>query len=129
MARTSETAVRAAIETSLTSKQINAFIDDANAWVDQFLASAGLSTTILEKIEKFLACHFVTLRDPRLRSTKLKDVSETYQRDTVTTEYLKAAAALDPTGTVEDRLISGRHKLTFRVGAGFDSELDLPAGP
>ena len=127
MSRTTETAVTAAIDTSLTSVQVNAFIDDASAWVDQYLASKSLSATILEKIEKYLACHFITLRDPRLRSGKLDDVSETYQRDTVTTEYLKAAAALDPTGTIEDRLISGRHKVSFRVGAGYDSSLDLPA--
>ena len=129
MARTDETAVTAAIDTDLNSKQVNAFIEDASLWVDEFLASlpSPSPAPVLAAIEKYLACHLITLRDPRLKSVKLDKVSETYQRDSTTTEYLKQAAALDKSGTVEDRLISGRHKVTYRVGSGFDSKLDLPA--
>lgn len=121
MARTNEAAVSLAIDTTLTTAQIDAFIADASAWVDAYLTDAGLTSAVLTLIEKYLACHFVTLRDPRLKAGKADDLSEDYQRDANVTEYLKAAAALDPTGEVESQFIAakGRAKGVFRVGAGY----------
>lgn len=118
MARTSLTAVKDAIETSLEDWQVTAFIDDANVWVTARLASEGLSSSVLERIEKYLACHFVTLRDPRLRTGTFGDTTETYQRDTQVTEYLKSAAALDPTGTVEEAFIHSDKGSRFTYSFG-----------
>lgn len=126
MARVTEAEVTAIIDTDLTSAQVQAFIDDASGWIDDNLADAGLFDATLKRIEKYLAAHFITLRDPRIRSGTIGDVSETYQRDTQVTEYLKAAAGMDPTGIIGDRLMGGRPRAHFRVGAGYDGRRDLP---
>ena len=105
MARVTHAEVTARIETSLGTTQVEAFIDDANLWVTDFLSGEGLSTGRLKRIELYLACHYVTLRDPRLRRQAVEDVAETYQRDTAVTEYLRQAIAEDPTGIVKGRLL------------------------
>lgn len=120
MARTTEAAVKLAIDTDLASAQITAFIDDASAVVDD-IASADTTITSakLTLIEKYLACHFVTLRDPRLRSSKVGDTTDTFQRDTQVTEYLQAAMALDPTGTVRATFDADKAPFRFRAGTGY----------
>lgn len=127
MARVTEAEVTTVINTSLTTAQVVAFIEDANTWVDHYLGGyTGLSAAVLKAIEKYLACHLITLRDPRLKRARTDDIDETYQRDDKVTEYLKQAAAFDPTGTVADELIGSEPKAIFRVGAGYDDTLDLP---
>lgn len=122
--RTDSSAVLSAIETDLTTDQVNAFISDASVWVDANLASDSLSDTLLEKIEKYLACHFITLRDPRLKDAAAGDVRENYVRDNSITEYLKAAMALDPTGKIADAFgdRSKKFRMTYRVGTGYADE-------
>lgn len=123
--RVDYTEVQTVIDTDLTSGQITQFIADASAWVDDQLAGTGASATILALIEKYLACHLITLRDPRLKQTAVGDVQETYQRNLYVTEYLKAAMALDATGKVADAFGPKRMNQTaarFRVGAGFNDD-------
>lgn len=122
--RTDASAVLSAIETDLTTPQIEAFIDDASVWVDANLLGDSLSATVLEKIEKYLACHFITLRDPRLKSATAGDVAEVYVRELYVTEYLKAAMALDPTGKIADAFgdRSKKFRMTYRVGTGYADE-------
>ena len=122
MARTDETAVSAVIDTSLETSQIEAFIDDASLWVDKHLVGEGLTADELTAIEKYLACHFITLRDPRLKSAQLDDVAEVYQRDLYVTEYLKSAAALDSTGRVREHFMAPKNtrRLVFQAGTGYD---------
>lgn len=123
MARTTEAAVRLIIDTDVETAQVEAFIDDASGWVDDHLVGLDLSDATLTRIEKYLAAHLITLRDPRVRQSRVGDVSETLQRDTQVTEYLRTAAAMDDTGTVADRLLpDGPPKVRFRVGAGFDDD-------
>jgi hypothetical protein len=120
MARTTEAAVRLAIDTDLTSDQVLAFIDDASTFVDDIAsADTTISSAKLTLIEKYLAAHFVTLRDPRLKASKIGDTSDTFQRDDEVSEYLKAAIALDPTGTIDDAFDDERNKFRFRVGTGY----------
>ena len=130
MARTTVSAVQAIIDTSLTDPQIQAFIDDASLWVDTFLEGActALTTAILTAIEKYLAAHLITARDARLKSGKFDDVAEAYQRDAVVSEYLRAAISLDPCGIVTEKFLEQekRRPAKFRVGEGFDDDLDLP---
>lgn len=118
MARTSYEAVTQRIETSLEQEIVEDFIDDASAWVTDFLSGEGVSSARLEKIEHYLACHYVTLRDPRLRQQQEDDVRETYQRDTQVTEYLRQAVAEDPTGIVKAKLLNQEEAavVNFRVG-------------
>jgi len=122
VARTDETSVSTVLDTSLTTDQIEAFIDDASLWVDRHLVGEGLTSDELTTIEKYLTCHFITLRDPRLKSAQLDDVAEVYQRDLYVTEYLKAAAALDSTGKVREHFMAPKNtrRLTFKAGTGFD---------
>lgn len=124
MARTDSSAVTVILETNLTTAQIDAFIATANAWVDQHLTGKGLGSTLLTEIEKYLAAGFATSREPLLKNATIGDVSETYLRDE--NPYLAIAARLDPTGTVETELM-GKSAVSFRVGAGYDDDLDLPA--
>jgi len=122
VARTDETSVSTVLDTSLTTDQIEAFIDDASLWVDQHLVGEGLTNDELTAIEKYLACHFITMRDPRLKSAQLGDVAEVYQRDLYVTEYLKAAAALDQTGKVREYFMAPKNTRRFitKAGTGFD---------
>lgn len=131
MARTTVAEVQAILSTSLTEAQLTAFITDASLWVDTHLDGAcdSLTTTLLATIEKYLAAHFATSRDPRLKQAKLDDVSETYQRDDKVTEYLQTAIALDPCGVIREMFLEQAKKrpVRFRVGEGFDDDLDIPA--
>lgn len=122
--RTDASAVVTAIETDLTTTQVEAFISDASAWVDANLLGDSLSDTLLEKIEKYLTCHFITLRDPRMTQAAAGDVRENYQRDNSITEYLKAAMALDPTGKIADAFgdRAKKFRMTYRVGTGYADE-------
>ena len=124
--RTSEAAVGLIIETSLTSAQVVQFIADASLWVDTNLADAGLTSSLLEAIERYLAASFISARDPRLKSTKRLNIADTYVRDDKLDPYMKIAIQLDPTGTVEEQFGDEPTRFGFRVGAGYDADLDLP---
>ena len=125
MARATETEVRKVIDTSLTSTQVNALLADANLWVTEELTAEGYSTDRLKAIEKYLTAHFCTMQDPRLKSLKEGDVTETYQRDAVLTDYLRTAIGWDPSGTVEKAFASAGSEgssgaqVRFRFGDGY----------
>ena len=128
--RTTVAAVQAIMDTDLTDPQILAFITDASLWIDTFLEGAcdDLTDSLLATIEKYLAAALITARDARLKSAKWQDVAETYQRGGEVSEYLRAAIALDPCGIVAEKFLDqeDRKKARFRVGEGFDPNLDLP---
>lgn len=129
MARTNAAAVQLVIDTGLTVAQIDAFIDDASAWVDTHLVGRcdRLGVSELTIIEKYLSAYFITLREPRITEKRRQDVWDTYQRDKEASEYLKVAAKFDPCGIVEDAFKdSDGRRFLFRVGKGFDDTLDLP---
>lgn len=120
MPRVTEPEVSDVIETDLGTTQIEAFITSASVWVDDRLATSGQSASVLKEIEKYLACHFITLRDPRLMSAQAGDVVDKYQRDQNMTEYLKTAMALDGTGAVRDAF-AAKQSVRWRVGTGYDT--------
>lgn len=127
MARTSEAAVKLIIDTNLTTAQVEQFIDDASLTVTTLLGGAGLGSSLLEQIERYLAADLICARDARLTSARMGDVQEGYQRDKQVSEYLRKAVGMDPTGTLEDRLMpTGRPKVSFRTAEGYDDQLDLP---
>lgn len=131
--RTTELRVRNIIETDLSSDSVNMFIGDASLWVTEALVAldTGLSAERLEIIERYLACAFIRLRDLGLSQASLDDTSETYQVDKTVTDYLRRAAGLDPTGTVQKAFLgtsgatgtsdggSDTFVAQLRVGAGF----------
>ena len=106
MARTTATAVREVLVTTLTDTQITAFINDVDVWVSEELTSAGISDTRLEVIERYLACAMIRIRDLGLASGSIENVSEKYQVDPEVTDYLLRAASFDPTGKVRQTFLA-----------------------
>lgn len=130
MPRTTETAVREIISTSLTTAQVTAFIADANLFVTEEVAAedASISTGRLELIERYLACALIRLRDLGLASVTRSKISETYQVDPQVTDYLKRAAAFDPTGRIKAVFMPepGGFVAKFRVGETYREDADDP---
>lgn len=134
MARTTETAVRAILESSLTTAQVTAFINDVNIWVTEELGTASLSDDRLEIIERYLACAMVRIRDLGLKSASIGDVAESYQVDPDVTDYLLRAASFDPTGKVRATFLApkpiaqpGAIALKYKTGNLYTD--DLPKDP
>lgn len=80
------------------------FIETAAALVDR-VEQAGLQNSDrLELIERWLAAHFYTVRDPRTTSESAGPVSATYQSvvgpGLRTSQYGQVAITLDETGTL-----------------------------
>lgn len=130
MARTNATAVGLIVDTNLDTTAIDAFIEDATLIVDRLAADCGsLSTAELTMIEKYMAAHLLTAREARIKHKRRGDVTDVYQRDGEMSEYLKAAIGMDPCGVLKQMFDPPEDQvaLSFRVGAGYDSDLDLPA--
>lgn len=128
--RTSEDAVRAVIKTSLTTDEVVTFIEDANLWVNEELSDSGLSADRLEMIERYLACAFIRMKEPGIKSATYGDTTENYQVDNTKNEYLLRAAALDPTGTIQFQFITGGGRYTALgfVGKTYKDEDNSTAG-
>ena len=112
------------LDTELEESMVWAFIETASIWVDENLVSAcpQLSDAMLAQIEKYLAAHLTSARDPQMTSSSMGDVSETYQRASEMTDYLRIAMSLDPCGIVK-RVWSGTGvRLRWRVGTGYAEE-------
>ena len=128
MPRTTETAVREIISTSLTTAQVSAFIADADLFVTEEVAAEdpSISAARLELIVRYLACALVRLRDLGLKSVTWSKVSETYQVDSEMTDYLRRAAAFDPTGKVKQMFMPepGGFVARFRVGETYHEDAD-----
>jgi hypothetical protein len=121
VARTDEAQLRLIIDTRLDASALESFIADASLWVDNNLASDGLSDATLEAIERWLAAGFATSRDPRLTDKTLLSVKESLQRDPIISEYFKRAADLDPTGKVASAFVPTKRVGLLRIGAGYDT--------
>lgn len=123
--RTSVDAVLAIIKTSLSTDDVTTFIEDANLWVTEELASdADLSADRLELIERYLACAFIRTKEPGIKSATYGDATEAYQVDPAKNEYLLRAASLDPTGTVQMQFLTGgaRYSALARFGKGYKDD-------
>ena len=79
------------------------FIVAASLLVDRHLGNAGLDAALLTEIERYLAAHFVCLRDPRLVEGRAEGLAVRFQRGTAgagleATDYGRAVKYMDPTG-------------------------------
>jgi hypothetical protein len=79
MARTTETEVKQIIDTDLTDEQVAPFVTTANVLVTDVLAGQGYGENLLHEIEKYLAAHLLTARDPRVSKEKVGTAEATYQ--------------------------------------------------
>ena len=127
--RTTETAVKNTVATTLSTTIVEQFIADASLYVDGKVSAAGWSAAEAEAIERYLAAHLVTLRDRRLKSSKRGDVEDQYE----SSSYLEAAMRLDSSGVIAEDWSEqeDRPAFSFRSGAGFDSantKLGVDAG-
>ena len=106
VARVSAGAVKEVVPTNLTDDVVTSnFIDTANVYVDTHLVpAAGHSDHILEKIELYLAAHFVALTEEQggLTRKKIGDADESYanvfEGGLKSTRFGLQALALDSSG-------------------------------
>ena len=92
------------IETDLTD--IDAFLQSAAAITSEVLSSTSLSSDLKKEIERWLAAHFISMRDQRVESEKTGDASFNYEGVTGMglkyTRYGQQAMALDISGSLDD---------------------------
>jgi len=109
--------VKAVIDTDLSNSQVVPFINTAHQMVYDRLANEGLSIKLLTQIEIWLAAHFLSIMDARVKTESVSgDYSATYEGQTGMgldfTRYGQMAKTLDPTGKLSQ---SGKARAGFRV--------------
>lgn len=113
--------VKDIIDTELTDAQINAFINAANAIVDNQLADTGQPAATLALIEMWLAAHLLATRDQRVARETVADADYEYQGKTgmglEATFYGQQALILDTSGRLEK---GAAKRATFRVWSESD---------
>ena len=120
MSRTSSSAVEAIIEVEATIP-LASFIEFASAIVDDLAAAdtdGALNSTRLELIERYLAAHAYTLRDPRPTSERAGPVGASYQSKVdlflSTSHYGQHAILLDTTGylsSLQQDALNGKRRV------------------
>lgn len=78
MSRTTSSAVGMIIEVD-ANVSLTPFIEAASALVDDVCLKSGYTDNRLELIERWLAAHFYTARDPRAESEKVSVIAVKYQ--------------------------------------------------
>lgn len=101
MARTAPANVREIFDTDLTDASLNAFISAASKRVDSVEAAddGDLDAEELELIERFLAAHMATARDPEVTKEKGASFSADFLRETT---FGQTALDLDTTGVLSE---------------------------
>ena len=82
MARVTEAEVKKILSTTLTNEEITPFLMAANVLVTDILTDESYAEAMLKEIERWLAAHFVAIRDPQISKEKIGDVDATYQGKT-----------------------------------------------
>jgi len=110
MVRTSIDSVRLIIDLdSLTDEEVFNFITDASAYVDDYLSSdPDVTTAQLTRVEKWLAAHFASMKEPRIRRGRVGDSEFSYEGDfqgmfLESTRYGQMAILFDPTGILKEK--------------------------
>jgi len=117
MARVTALEVKDILDTDLSDSVVEAFISDASNLIDElFEDETGVSDELLASIEKWVAAHFVAIRDQRPKSEKVGDASITYHgtsgKGLEFTPYGQQALLLDTTGRLKS--IGGK-RATFKA--------------
>lgn len=97
--------VTAIIDTELDNSQVEPFIVTAVLLVNEELLDKGLSANRLKEIARWLAAHFLAVREPRLLSEQAGRAQAKYEGGAIdkrlmSTRYGQQAIALDPTGVL-----------------------------
>ena len=105
------------LETELTEAHLSAFVNSAHYLIQANLLSSGLSSDVLTEIHKYLAAHFASLRDQRIESERVADVSMKYQGKTDmglnATFYGQTALMLDTSGSLANLALKPATFLVF----------------
>ncbi|HUS88044.1 MAG TPA: hypothetical protein VMW91_01530, partial [Desulfosporosinus sp.] len=80
-ARTTDSAVRAIIDTDVTITDLGPFITMANELTTECCAGAipAYTDARLELIERLLAAHFYVLKDPRVDDERAEEIDQKFQ--------------------------------------------------
>jgi len=123
-ARVSASQVKEIIDTTLNDGIIlGNMIDTAHLYTNTHLSSAGHTDDILEKIELYLAAHFVAITEEggALESQKMGDATDEWETSHLgsglaSTRYGQTAVMLDTTGILANvGAVKGTLKAEFRV--------------
>ena len=99
MARTTGEKVKDVFDTTLTAKDLGSYIEDANLFVTEVLGASALPAALLASIEKYIAAHFASATDPRVR--RESNLSVEYEKPGLSdTSHGRRAVLLDTTGTL-----------------------------
>jgi hypothetical protein len=102
MARVNDAEVRLIIDIDTSITDLTPFITIANLLVTDKLGASSLSVELLKEIERWLAAHFVAMRDQRVKSESIGGISTVYTGTTgqglFSTLYGQTAMTLDTTG-------------------------------
>lgn len=111
MARTTNTEVKAIMDTDLTDDQIDGYIESATALVDSWFDGVAATETMLKEVERWLTAHLIAIS--RERQAKEEGAGGAYIRyaglfgtGLKTTSYGQTAIEIDVTGTLKK--VSGR---------------------
>lgn len=80
--RATEAMVKEIIDTDLTAEQVTPFLIAANTMVTDLLTGESYTTLTLKEIERWLAAHFVAVRDPQITKEKIGDAQADYEGKT-----------------------------------------------
>lgn len=90
----------------------DAYIITANVMVDEYLTDAGHSASLLTEIEKWLAAHFIAVRQGTLRAEKFGDAKDDYAIDVGkgldATPYGQQVKVLDSSGLLANAGVKKR---------------------
>ena len=98
--------VKGVIDTKVAN--LAPFIAIATLVVDNNLLEAGLSDDTLKQIELFLACHYVSLREPTIASERIGDSNVVHYRPGVkgsnlmSSDFGQTAIQLDTSGVLRN---------------------------
>lgn len=99
-ARVTTEDVKVIIDTSIAD--LTVFITAANLFVNGHLSAAGLPEEVLVEIEKYVAAHILSVKDPRTKAEGVDVLSESYQGQwgfgLKGTSYGQIAILLDTSG-------------------------------
>ena len=77
--RATEAEVKEIIDTDRSTEQVTPFLKVANLLITDVLSDQEYSADLLKEIERWLAAHFVAIRDPRTTKEKIGEAENTYQ--------------------------------------------------
>lgn len=110
-AHTDASEVKEIFDTELADAVINAFINAAVSRRKEIPDFDGFNAERKAEIEKYLAAHYLTARDPRPDEEQHESATISYEGEH--SSYLNIAESLDPTGTI-------------RGDGGGDVTIDVP---